>query len=94
MIVLDSTFFISCLYSYCISIFKNIIEFQNSINRTSQLCEIGVHHGKSFIPMLKFSGESVCHCIDIFDEQSLNIDSSGKGDFSIFWKNIKKFKVA
>ena len=75
-------------------IFKNIIEFQNSINRTSQLCEIGVHHGKSFIPMLKFSGESVCHCIDIFDEQSLNIDSSGKGDFNIFWNNIKKFKVS
>lgn len=75
-------------------IFKNIIEFQNSLDQTSQLCEIGVHHGKSFIPMVKFSGDSVCHCIDIFEEQSLNIDSSGKGDSHIFWKNLKKFKVS
>ena len=76
------------------SMFKNIIEFQNSIGQTSQLCEIGVHHGKSFIPMVHFSGDSVCHCIDIFEEQSLNFDSSGKGDLNIFYKNLKKFKLS
>ena len=76
---------------YCM--FKNIIELQNSLGNDNDLCEIGVHHGKSFIPMVLFSGSSICHCVDVFENQSLNIDSSGKGDYNIFMRNMQKTNV-
>ena len=58
------------------------------------LCEIGVHHGKSFIPIVLFSGDSVCHCVDVFEDQSLNIDSSGRGDYEVFCRNLTKFNIS
>jgi hypothetical protein len=75
-------------------IFKTLIETQNALGNKNPLCEIGVHHGKSFIPMVLFSGDSVCHCVDVFEEQSLNVDSSGRGDYEVFCRNLAKFNIS
>ena len=53
--------------------------------------EIGVHHGKFFIPLalLKSADQSIA--IDVFSLPFGNVDKSGKGDYEIFSENLKKF---
>jgi len=53
--------------------------------------EIGVHHGKFFIPvhnMMRAGEKSVA--IDIFEAQSENPDKSGLGDHGVFLKNLQE----
>jgi len=55
------------------------------------LGEIGVHHGKLFILMyLMLSRGEKAFAVDIFEQQSLNLDDSGQGDMKAFLRNIKK----
>ena len=53
------------------------------------LVEIGVFHGKSFMPLalLRQPGER-CVAIDCFEDQSANTDRSGEGDAVAFRKNV------
>jgi hypothetical protein len=53
------------------------------------VAEIGVHHGKLFIGLrlLQRNGERSV-AIDIFGEQELNIDGSGRGDQQKFLGNV------
>ena len=75
-------------------IIGSILEFQDKQNITGSCAEIGVHHGKSFIPLcMSLQDDELALCIDIFDDQSKNLDFSGKGDFGIFQKNIAKFDL-
>ena len=74
-------------------IIKELILGQSNRGNDGSICEIGVHHGKSFIPMVIYSHPAKCYCIDLFSNQSLNIDSSGKGDYSLFISNLKKFNI-
>jgi hypothetical protein len=75
-------------------IFRALLSFQISRGLRGSLAEIGVHHGKSFIGLCHSlqEGESA-YCIDIFDNQTLNIDASGKGDRAAFEKNLRRFGV-
>jgi hypothetical protein len=53
--------------------------------------EIGVHHGRLFILLhLASTGERDL-VIDIFEDQELNVDSSGKGDKAICLRNLQRF---
>jgi hypothetical protein len=56
------------------------------------VAEIGVHHGKFFILLanLRSMGERA-FAVDVFDDQHLNPDKSGRGDLHIFRDNIGKF---
>jgi hypothetical protein len=73
-------------------ILGTILEFQNSNEIAGSLVEIGVHHGKSFIPMcMALQEDELALCIDIFDDQSKNLDSSGYGNFESFQVNLAKF---
>jgi len=75
-------------------IIGSILEFQNRQSITGGLVEIGVHHGKSFIPLcMALRSDELALCIDIFDDQSKNLDSSGKGDFNSFQANLAKFHL-
>lgn len=74
-------------------IFKTLFKIQNAHANINSLCEIGVHHGKSFIPMVLFSADSVCHCDDVFEKQSLNIVSPGRGDYEVFCRNLANFSI-
>ncbi len=63
------------------------------INQTGGITEIGVHHGKFFM-MLNAVVDDPLHrsfAIDVFDNQHLNIDHSGKGNFQIFNDNLRKY---
>jgi predicted O-methyltransferase YrrM len=71
-----------------------ILSFQYQKNITGACVEIGVHHGKSFIPLcLALRKDELALGIDLFDDQAKNIDVSGAGDYEAFQQNLKKFGV-
>ncbi|MDA9981300.1 class I SAM-dependent methyltransferase [Gammaproteobacteria bacterium] len=54
--------------------------------------EIGVHHGRLFILLyLMASGDQQALAIDIFGQQDLNVDKSGRGDLSILKANLQRY---
>lgn len=56
--------------------------------------EIGVHHGRFFIGIENLTPkERDSIAIDVFENQSINIDKSGKGDLEMFCKNVERFCV-
>lgn len=75
-------------------IIGSILTFQDQQGILGSCAEIGVHHGKSFIPLcMTLKSDEKALCIDLFDEQEKNLDSSGKGDFNAFRKNMKKYGI-
>jgi Methyltransferase domain len=75
-------------------IYGSILDFQKAHHICGGCCEIGVHHGKSFLPLcvsLK-EGERVI-CIDLFDDQDRNLDMSGHGDYDRFIANLSKYSI-
>lgn len=68
----------------------------DSVQRADQIsgaiAEIGVHHGKLFIGLrlLQYADEYSI-AIDVFGDQQLNIDNSGKGDLAIFRRNVQRW---
>jgi Methyltransferase domain len=56
------------------------------------VAEIGVHHGKLMIALdlLRNEGEGSV-AIDLFDDQTQNVDNSGKGDLSVFRRNLARW---
>lgn len=71
-----------------------ILEFQYRQNIAGSCVEIGVHQGKLFIPLcMALRSDELALCIDVFDDQRLNLDSSGKGDFNLFQENLAKFHL-
>lgn len=75
-------------------IFGAIFDYQRQSNISGSCVEIGVHHGKSFIPLcLSLNSNERALCVDVFDDQDKNIDSSGRGDYAVFSKNLKQFEI-
>jgi hypothetical protein len=74
-------------------IFARLLESQLGNGITGAIAEIGVHHGKSFIPMAISNNGRLCYAIDIFGRQEFNIDISGCGDKDVFVRNLTKFGV-
>jgi hypothetical protein len=70
-----------------------VLDSAQRANGTSgAVAEIGVHHGRLFIGLgllQRASEHSVA--IDVFGEQELNIDNSGKGDLAVFRKNVQRW---
>src|ERR1700733_810142 len=71
-------------------IFARLLESQLENGIDGAVVEIGVHHGKSFIPMAISNNGRLCYAIDIFEKQALNIDVSGCGDKDVFTRNLMK----
>lgn len=75
-------------------IIGSILAFQSRQNIRGSCVEIGVHHGKSFIPLcMALQGDELALCIDLFDDQGENLDSSGRGDFHAFNQNMDRFSI-
>jgi hypothetical protein len=71
-----------------------ILQYQFHHGITGSCVEIGVHHGKSFIPLcMTLQDKEQALCIDLFEHQDGNIDRSGKGDFKTFQRNIAKYDI-
>ena len=69
-------------------------EVQRGLYVSGGVGEIGVHHGLFFLALAHTAGkhERLFAC-DVFQDQHLNVDSSGHGDRSIFEQNLKTFGV-
>ncbi|MCK4729689.1 MAG: class I SAM-dependent methyltransferase [Candidatus Aenigmarchaeota archaeon] len=75
-----------------IPILSLINQFQIDRHIEGGVAEIGIHHGKLFIPLFIFCDENEFSlAIDCFEKQEFNYDNSGKGDYKIFINNLKKF---
>lgn len=71
-----------------------ILEYQEREMVIGGAVEIGVHHGKSFIPIASaLRDDERALCIDIFGAQELNLDSSGRGDLEVFRANLARFGI-
>jgi hypothetical protein len=77
---------------YCMVDTFRVIDIIDSsgINNKGGVCEIGVHHGR-FYMMLNATTDSheKSYAVDVFENQELNIDNSGKGSRVIFENNIR-----
>jgi hypothetical protein len=61
-------------------------------NKEGGAAEIGVHHGKFFLLLNSVVDENYkSFAIDLFEQQHLNIDLSGRGDFDVFKSNLSNY---
>lgn len=75
-------------------LFALLAAHQAKLGICGGVAEIGVHHGKLAIILahtLRKSERMVA--VDVFENQALNVDGSGKGDRGIFESNLKKFGI-
>ncbi|MDP1681766.1 MAG: class I SAM-dependent methyltransferase [Burkholderiales bacterium] len=65
---------------------------QRKLGLSGHVGEIGVHHGKLFILLylLAQQGEHAI-AVDIFEQQALNVDKSGKGSLQVLERNLEAF---
>lgn len=65
---------------------------QRRLQVRGAVAEIGVHHARFFIPLtlLQDPGEKSI-AIDLFDQQDINIERSGKGNLKKFENNVKRW---
>ena len=73
----------------------SLCEIQTGQGVTGSLGEIGVHHGKLFLLLYLYlhAGEKA-FCVDVFEQQDLNVDGSGLGSESIFLDNLARYAEA
>lgn len=75
-------------------IIGTILDHQAEQRLLGSCVEIGVHHGKSFIPLcLALRPDELALAIDIFDDQQKNLDASGRGDLSKFRANLSRHGI-
>jgi hypothetical protein len=67
-------------------------EVQTELGIKGGVMEIGVHHGRFFLPLnaMVETGEGPSFALDLFAQQALNIDRSGQGNLQIFQQNLVK----
>jgi hypothetical protein len=75
-------------------ILRALLAYQSAAGLTGAVAEIGVHHGRSFLALAlgRQPGERG-YCIDVFEDQHLNADGSGRGDRVAFEENLRRFGV-
>jgi hypothetical protein len=64
---------------------------QHKLGLKGAVGEIGVHHGRLFILLaLTAAEDEKIFALDLFENQSLNLDESGRGDRDILTANLRK----
>lgn len=67
---------------------------QRAAGHCGAVGEIGVHHGKLFIVLLlTAAADEASFAIDVFEQQDLNSDQSGRGDRVRFLENMRQWGV-
>ena len=75
-------------------IFRALLEYQSERRLSGSVAEIGVHEGKSFVALCLSLGQGEkAYCIDVFDNQNLNKDKSGRGDRQKLELNLVRFGI-
>lgn len=74
-------------------VMRALSQQQEQLSVEGSVVEIGVHHGRFFIGLWLTSpnADQQSLAIDLFDQQDLNVDKSGKGDRDIFLRNVKRW---
>lgn len=71
---------------------KALDEMQRQRGVRGGIAEVGVHHGLLFIMLNQVcEADERSYAIDIFEDQSLNVDYSGQGSKSAFVENLKRY---
>lgn len=71
-------------------IIASLCEQQREMGWSGSACEIGVHHGKLLILLHEgTSSNERTIAIDVFEDQHLNTDGSGRGDKAQFLRNLR-----
>lgn len=70
-----------------------ISEIQRSAGINGHVVEIGVHHGKFFIPMALLNKTGTNIAVDLFENQEENVSQSGKGNLNMFNSHCEEYKV-
>ena len=77
-----------------IDLWKQIATGQNLSKNAvfGDMLEIGVHHGRLFLAMENLVPvEHKCYAVDLFGQQHLNIDQSGRGSYRKFTGYCEQF---
>jgi len=75
-------------------IFRLLAEAQSQRNLTGSMVEIGLHQGKSFIALcLSLKDTEKAYGVDLFENQALNLDQSGKGSRTHLETNLASFGI-
>jgi hypothetical protein len=75
-------------------IYRALLLGQSARNFAGSAVEIGAHHGRSLVAIcLGLTGTEKAYCIDIFEQQQLNRDQSGRGDRAILEGNLARFGI-
>jgi hypothetical protein len=83
------------LNSVSAGLIASLSEHQRERGLQGSSGEIGVHHGKLFILLhLLKDGGRPSFVVDLFEDQHLNSDTSGKGDYGHFIRNLEKWTTA
>jgi hypothetical protein len=73
-------------------ILRVLSEEQGRIGVRGPVAEIGVHHGKLFIALQLLAEPGArAVAIDVFDDQTHNIDQSGRGDLRRFERQVRRW---
>jgi hypothetical protein len=75
-----------------LDILRTLTEAQDHHGVSGAVAEIGVHHGKLFIglQLLNRPGAPAV-AVDVFGDQDLNVDQSGRGDLERFEANVRRW---
>ena len=75
-----------------LDILRTLAEAQDHQGVSGAVAEIGVHHGKLFIglQLLNQPGAPAL-AVDVFGDQDLNVDQSGRGDLRRFEANVRRW---
>lgn len=72
-----------------VSLITKINDAQKTLGIKGHVGEIGVHHGKLFVLLYLLAGsDENAVAVDLFEQQHLNDDRSGKGDLEILLSNL------
>lgn len=75
-----------------LDVLRTLSETQLAAGIDGPVAEIGVHEGKLFIALQLLNPPGVpAVAIDVFDDQSLNVDRSGRGDLRHFEANVRRW---
>ena len=75
-----------------LDILRTLTQTQDHQGVSGAVAEIGVHHGKLFIGLQLLNGAGIpAVAIDVFGDQDLNVDQSGRGDLGRFEANVRRW---